>query len=44
MEAGCGKLNIVMLFLSMLVLSPLVTTTILGVYVAVIIHNYIHNE
>ena len=42
MEADCDKFERVILFLVILALSPLLTMVILGVYLATILHNYVH--
>ena len=42
MEEECNKVERVILFLVILVLSPLLTTVILGVYLATILYNYHH--
>lgn len=42
MEEECNKIERAILFLVILVLSPLLTTVILGVYLAAILHNYAH--
>ena len=42
MEEECSKVERIILFLVILVLSPLLTTVILGVYLATILYNYHH--
>ena len=42
MEEECSKVERVILFLVILVLSPLLTMVILGVYLATILYNYHH--
>ena len=42
MEAECSKVERVILFLAILLFSPLLTMVILGIYLATILYNYHH--
>ena len=42
MEADCSTIERVILFLLMLVIAPIFAVATLGVYIATILHSYVH--